>query len=168
MGSWRAGCVETRTSGSEGGLEKRAVRNHGNALQLDPTRRCRPRPPSSAGPGTGPRRRGSSCLVSTKNGTWTSQGLSVIPRDTATPATGIAVEYGSTTTWRSGQSVSYLGGTVPPGTTHVTVTTADGTVADATGAETSGNMGKAGRSRPGSTRRSSRSRGSLRRSVHPT
>lgn len=34
--SWRAGCVETRTSGSEGGLKKRTIRKDGTALQSDP------------------------------------------------------------------------------------------------------------------------------------
>ena len=34
--SWRAGCVETRTSGSEGGLRKRTGRKTGTAPQPDP------------------------------------------------------------------------------------------------------------------------------------
>ena len=36
MNSWRAGCVETRTSGSEGGLRKRTGRKTGTAPQPDP------------------------------------------------------------------------------------------------------------------------------------
>jgi transposase InsO family protein len=36
MNPWRAGCVETRTSGSEGGPEKQAGRNPGTALRPDP------------------------------------------------------------------------------------------------------------------------------------
>ena len=36
MSSWRAGCVETRTSGSEGGVRKRTGRKTGTAPQLDP------------------------------------------------------------------------------------------------------------------------------------
>src|SRR5215218_8976900 len=36
MNSWRAGCVETRTSGSEGGLRKRTGRETGTAPQPDP------------------------------------------------------------------------------------------------------------------------------------
>jgi single stranded DNA-binding protein len=36
MNSWRAGCVETRTSGSEGGLRKRTGRKAGTAPQPDP------------------------------------------------------------------------------------------------------------------------------------
>ena len=36
MNSWRAGCVETRTSGSEGGLGKRTGRKTGTAPQPDP------------------------------------------------------------------------------------------------------------------------------------
>jgi single-stranded DNA-binding protein len=36
MSSWRAGCVETRTSGSEGGLRKRTGRKTGTAPQPDP------------------------------------------------------------------------------------------------------------------------------------
>ncbi len=36
MNSWRAGCAETRTSGSEGGLRKRTGRKTGTAPQLDP------------------------------------------------------------------------------------------------------------------------------------
>src|SRR5512132_1715794 len=35
-GSWRAGCVETRTPGSEGGLRKRTGRKTGTAPQPDP------------------------------------------------------------------------------------------------------------------------------------
>jgi single-stranded DNA-binding protein len=36
MNSWRAGCVETRTSGSEGGLRKRTGRKTDTAPQPDP------------------------------------------------------------------------------------------------------------------------------------
>jgi single-stranded DNA-binding protein len=36
MNSWRAGCVETRTSGSEGGLRKRTGRKTGTAPRPDP------------------------------------------------------------------------------------------------------------------------------------
>ncbi len=36
MNSWRAGCVETPTSGSEGGLRKRTGRRTGTAPQPDP------------------------------------------------------------------------------------------------------------------------------------
>jgi single-stranded DNA-binding protein len=36
MNPWRAGCVETRTSGSEGGLRKRTGRKTGTAPQPDP------------------------------------------------------------------------------------------------------------------------------------
>jgi single-stranded DNA-binding protein len=36
MNSWRAGCVETRTSGSEGGLRKRTGRKTGTAPQPHP------------------------------------------------------------------------------------------------------------------------------------
>src|SRR3954449_2160756 len=55
-GSWRAGCVETRTSGSEGGLRKRNVCKGVNAPQSDPTRpRTAPRR-ARAGPDTGRRR----------------------------------------------------------------------------------------------------------------
>jgi len=36
MNPWRAGCVETRTSGSEGGPRKRAGRNPGTAPRSDP------------------------------------------------------------------------------------------------------------------------------------
>jgi single-stranded DNA-binding protein len=36
MNSWRAGCVETRTSGSEGGLRKRTGPKTGTAPQPDP------------------------------------------------------------------------------------------------------------------------------------
>jgi single stranded DNA-binding protein len=36
MNSWRAGCVETRTSGPEGGLRKRTGRKTGTAPQPDP------------------------------------------------------------------------------------------------------------------------------------
>jgi hypothetical protein len=38
MNSWRAGCVETRTSGSEGGLRKRTGRKTGTAPRPDPYR----------------------------------------------------------------------------------------------------------------------------------
>src|SRR6266542_4497882 len=40
MGSWRTGCVETRTSGSEGGPRKRASRKTGTAPRSDPTSTC--------------------------------------------------------------------------------------------------------------------------------
>src|SRR6266536_2439093 len=55
--SWRARCSETGPPGSEGGLEKRSVSNHDNALQLDPTHRPRPhtRRRRAAGPATGAR-----------------------------------------------------------------------------------------------------------------
>ena len=36
MNLWRAGCVETRTSGSEGGPRKRTGRKPGTALRPDP------------------------------------------------------------------------------------------------------------------------------------
>jgi single-stranded DNA-binding protein len=36
MNPWRAGCVETRTSGSEGGLRKRTGRKTDTAPQPDP------------------------------------------------------------------------------------------------------------------------------------
>ena len=36
MNTWRAGCVGTRTSGSEGGPEKRTSRKTGTALRSDP------------------------------------------------------------------------------------------------------------------------------------
>jgi RNA-directed DNA polymerase len=39
MGSWRAGCVETRTSGSEGGMRKRNACKGVNAPHPDPTHR---------------------------------------------------------------------------------------------------------------------------------
>jgi hypothetical protein len=47
MNSWRAGCVETRTSGSEGGLRKRTGRKTGTAPQPDPyeVRELEDRPP---------------------------------------------------------------------------------------------------------------------------
>ena len=40
MNSWRAGCVETRTSGSEGGLRKRTGRKTGTAPQPDPYKKA--------------------------------------------------------------------------------------------------------------------------------
>ncbi len=40
MNSWRAGCGESCTSGSEGGLGKPAGRNSGTALQSDPYTYC--------------------------------------------------------------------------------------------------------------------------------
>jgi hypothetical protein len=39
-GSWRAGCVETRTPGSEGGLRKRTGRKTGTAPQPDPYKKA--------------------------------------------------------------------------------------------------------------------------------
>ena len=36
MNTWRAGCTETRTSGSEGGPQKPTGRNAGRALRSDP------------------------------------------------------------------------------------------------------------------------------------
>jgi hypothetical protein len=36
MNTWRAGCGGSRTSGSEGGPEKPAVRKNGRALRSDP------------------------------------------------------------------------------------------------------------------------------------
>jgi hypothetical protein len=59
-GSWRAGCVETRTSGSEGGMRKRNACKGVNAPHPDPTRRSRARPPCRAGSNTGRPRRGPS------------------------------------------------------------------------------------------------------------
>src|ERR1035438_10854074 len=46
MDSWRAGCVETRTSGSAGGLGKRNACKGVNAPQSDPTHPRTARPPS--------------------------------------------------------------------------------------------------------------------------
>ena len=56
-GSWRAGCVETRTSGSEGGMRKRNACKGVNAPHPDPTRPRTARSRSPAGSDTARRRR---------------------------------------------------------------------------------------------------------------
>ncbi len=68
------------------------------------------------------------CLLAREGGAWVDQGISVGPGpSTSTPG----AVFGSRTTWIGGDSVAYLGGSVPPGTTKVTFDLSDGTTVQA-------------------------------------
>lgn len=63
------------------------------------------------------------CLLTRETGSWVDQGILVGPG----PATGTpGLLFGSRTSWVGGDSVSYLGGSVPAGTTNVTFDLNDG------------------------------------------
>jgi hypothetical protein len=68
------------------------------------------------------------CLLAREGDLWVDQGISVGPGPGAsTPG----VVFGSRTSWIGGDSVAYLGGSVPPGTTKVTFDLSDGTTVQA-------------------------------------
>ena len=68
------------------------------------------------------------CLLTREGDAWVDQGISVGPgTGTSTPG----VVFGSRTSWVGGDSVAYLGGSVPPGTSKVTFDLSDGTTVQA-------------------------------------
>lgn len=62
------------------------------------------------------------CLLTREGGAWVDQGITVGPAS-STPG----AMFGSSTAWVGGDSVTYLGGSVPSGTTKVTFDLSDGT-----------------------------------------
>lgn len=62
------------------------------------------------------------CLLAREGGAWVDQGITVGPASSAPGAM-----FGSSTAWVGGDSVTYLGGSVPSGTTKVTFDLSDGT-----------------------------------------